>query len=126
MKSNKATLALSFLLISAGWASPAASSTGSGNASLSMPVRGVWMHPGFFGPDHTAAVELMLRALTEGDRSAIRTRAQVDAIGHRIVHGGEGADEPLVVNDEVLAHLGLSSTSRPCTTRLISPASTPA
>jgi uncharacterized lipoprotein YddW (UPF0748 family) len=73
MKSNKATLVLSFLLISAVWASPEAPSAGSGNASLSMPVRGVWMHPGFFGPEKTAAIEKIRATLDEYAKAGINT-----------------------------------------------------
>jgi len=69
----KTTLVMSFLLISAAWASPAASSTGSGNASLSMPVRGVWMHPGFFGADQTAAVEKIRLTLDDYAKAGINT-----------------------------------------------------
>jgi len=69
----KTLLVLSFLLISTVWASPEASSTGSGNASLSMPVRGVWMHPGFFGPDKAAAVEKMCLTLDEYAQAGINT-----------------------------------------------------
>ena len=70
---SKTILVLSILLISAGRASPAASSTGPGNVSLSTPVRGVWMHPGFFGPEQTAAVEKMRLTLDEYAKAGINT-----------------------------------------------------
>jgi uncharacterized lipoprotein YddW (UPF0748 family) len=38
-----------------------------------MKVRGVWMHPGFFGPDRTAAVEKMRTTLDEYARAGINT-----------------------------------------------------
>ena len=41
--------------------------------SPSMPVRGVWMHPGFFGPEKAAAVEKMRLTLDEYARAGINT-----------------------------------------------------
>ena len=38
-----------------------------------MPVRGVWMHPGFFGPDKAAAVEKMRTTLDEYAKAGINT-----------------------------------------------------
>lgn len=70
---SKAILLLSFLMISAVWASPEAPSSGPADASLVMPVRGVWMHPGFFGPDKTAAVEKMRLTLDAYVRAGINT-----------------------------------------------------
>ncbi|MFJ3959182.1 acetate/propionate family kinase [Arthrobacter sp. NPDC090010] len=47
-------------------------------------------------PDHGAALELVAARLQEvlGDR-------QVDAVGHRVVHGGERFAEPVLINNEV-------------------------
>ena len=42
-----------------------ACAAGAGDTSLSMPVRGVWMHPGFFGPDRSKALEKMRTTLDE-------------------------------------------------------------
>jgi uncharacterized lipoprotein YddW (UPF0748 family) len=49
------------------------SALGAGEASLSMPVRGVWMHPGFFGPDKLAALEKMRTTLDAYARAGINT-----------------------------------------------------
>ena len=46
---------------------------GGGDASLTMPVRAVWMHPGFFGPEKTAAVEKMRATLDEYAKAGINT-----------------------------------------------------
>jgi uncharacterized lipoprotein YddW (UPF0748 family) len=50
-----------------------ACAAGAGETSLSMPVRGVWMHPGFFGPDKAKAVEKMRTTLDEYARAGIDT-----------------------------------------------------
>jgi uncharacterized lipoprotein YddW (UPF0748 family) len=41
--------------------------------SLSMPVRGVWMHPGFFGSDRAPAMEKMRTTLDEYAKAGINT-----------------------------------------------------
>ena len=43
------------------------------DASLSMKVRGVWMHPGFFGPDKAAAVAKMQATLDDYAKAGINT-----------------------------------------------------
>jgi uncharacterized lipoprotein YddW (UPF0748 family) len=48
-------------------------SGGASAASLAMPVRGVWMHPGLFGPDQEAAIEKMRATLDEYGRAGINT-----------------------------------------------------
>lgn len=44
-----------------------------GDESLAMPVRGVWMHPGFFGPEKAAAVEKIRATLDEYQKAGINT-----------------------------------------------------
>jgi uncharacterized lipoprotein YddW (UPF0748 family) len=41
--------------------------------SLSMPIRGVWMHPGFFGPEKPAALEKIRKTLDEYQKAGINT-----------------------------------------------------
>ena len=50
-----------------------ACAAGAGEASLRMPVRGVWMHPGFFGPDKAKATEKMRTTLDEYARAGVDT-----------------------------------------------------
>ena len=40
-------------------------------------------------PDHTAAVELVLKMLTDSEYGVIASLSEIGAVGHRIVHGGE-------------------------------------
>ena len=51
-------LSLSLVLAAALPCSSPAFTQSVAGPGLSTPVRGVWMHPGFFGPEKTAAVEL--------------------------------------------------------------------
>jgi len=50
-----------------------ASAWASTDPAPSMPVRGVWMHPGFFGSERTAAVEKMRATLDEYAEAGINT-----------------------------------------------------
>jgi len=50
-----------------------ACAAGAGQESLKMPVRGVWMHPGFFGPDRDKALEKMRTVLDEYAAAGIDT-----------------------------------------------------
>lgn len=53
-------------------------------------------------PDHTEAIRLVLEALTNPKTGVVKSLAEIDAVGHRIVHGGEKFAESTVINDEVL------------------------
>lgn len=53
-------------------------------------------------PDHSAAVKLVLDMLTDGEQGAIASLDEIDAIGHRVVHGGEKFAKSAVITDEVL------------------------
>lgn len=54
-------------------------------------------------PNHTVAVKLVIEALTDSVNGCIASLQEIDAIGHRIVHGGEKFANSVVLNDEVLA-----------------------
>ncbi len=53
-------------------------------------------------PDHNAAVKYVLEALLDNETGAIKDLSEIDAIGHRIVHGGEKFSESVIINDEVI------------------------
>lgn len=54
-------------------------------------------------PDHKAAVSYVLEALTDADTGVISDLSAIDAVGHRIVHGGEKFASSVLIQDEVLA-----------------------
>jgi uncharacterized lipoprotein YddW (UPF0748 family) len=70
---SRALAILPILLLSFGLTAAPACAAGAGDTSLNMPVRGVWMHPGFFGPDKAKAVEKMVTTLDEYARAGINT-----------------------------------------------------
>ena len=53
-------------------------------------------------PDHTAAVELVLKMLTDAEHGVIKGLDEIGAVGHRIVHGGEKFASSTVITDEVM------------------------
>ena len=53
-------------------------------------------------PDHTVAVQLVIDALTNAKTGVVKSLSDIDAVGHRIVHGGEKFASSVVINDEVI------------------------
>ncbi len=53
-------------------------------------------------PNHTAAVKLVIEKLTDPQVGVIKSLDEIDAVGHRIVHGGEKFATSVVLDDEVL------------------------
>lgn len=53
-------------------------------------------------PDHTAAVKLVLDALTNKDTGVVKSLDEIGAVGHRIVHGGENFARSTLITDEVI------------------------
>ena len=53
--------------------------------------------------DHTEAIRLVLEALTNPNTGVVKSMDEIDAVGHRIVHGGERFAESTIITDEVLA-----------------------
>ncbi len=52
--------------------------------------------------DHTDAVRLVIEKLTDEKVGVIQSLDEIDAVGHRIVHGGEKFASSVVIDDEVL------------------------
>lgn len=52
--------------------------------------------------DHTVAVSLVIKALTDPETGVVKSLEEIDAVGHRIVHGGEKFAKSVVITDEVI------------------------
>ena len=52
-------------------------------------------------PDHDKAVSIVLDTLTDPELGAVSSLKEIDAVGHRVVHGGERFAKSVVVDDEV-------------------------
>jgi acetate kinase len=53
-------------------------------------------------PEHTAGVQLIFRVLTQGENAVLNDLHELDAVGHRMVHGGERFSESVLITDEVM------------------------
>ncbi len=54
-------------------------------------------------PDHEVAIRMVLEALTDEEHGVIDDLSEIDAIGHRLVHGGEKFTRSVIIDDEVIA-----------------------
>lgn len=56
-------------------------------------------------PNHSVAMELVVEMLVNPESGCIKSVAEIEAIGHRVVHGGPYFAESVLLTDEVLAVL---------------------
>ncbi|WP_163335796.1 acetate kinase [Desulfopila sp. IMCC35008] len=54
-------------------------------------------------PDHEHGMRKAVELLSDKDKGVITDRADIGAVGHRVVHGGEEFHQPTLITDEVLA-----------------------
>ena len=54
-------------------------------------------------PTHTEAIQFVINALTNDKTGVVKSLEEIDAVGHRLVHGGEKFACSVVINEEVLA-----------------------
>lgn len=54
-------------------------------------------------PTHTEAIKMVLDALVNEKTGVLKSLDEVEAIGHRVLHGGAKIAESCVINDEVIA-----------------------
>ncbi|MBR5785371.1 MAG: acetate kinase [Clostridia bacterium] len=52
--------------------------------------------------DHNIAIAEVVKALTSKEHGVIESLADISAVGHRIVHGGEKFCESVIINDEAM------------------------
>ena len=53
-------------------------------------------------PEHTAGVGLIFSVLTQGEHAVLGSLRELDAVGHRMVHGGERFSGSVLLTDEVM------------------------
>ena len=73
-----------------------------GSAIVHQPKDGEKIKSEVDMPNHTAAVKYVIEKLTDPQVGVIKSLDEIDAVGHRIVHGGEKFATSVVLNDEVL------------------------
>ena len=67
--------------------------------------------------NHKDAINLVLKTLLDAEYGAVKSLDEIDAIGHRVVHGGEKFACSVVINDEVIdtmkENIGLAPLHNP-------------
>ena len=58
-----------------------------------------------FMPEHTVGVELILETLTNAEYGCIKSLNEINAVGHRVVHGGEKFNTSVVLTSEILKQI---------------------
>ena len=56
-------------------------------------------------PDHAVATSIVIDYLTDKDFGCIADMSEIEAVGHRVVHGGTYFSESVLVTDDVIAKL---------------------
>ena len=53
-------------------------------------------------PDHEAAIKLVMEVLTHNYYGVIKDMSEIDAVGHRVVHGGEEFTHSVIIDSAVM------------------------
>jgi len=56
-------------------------------------------------PTHSEAIQAVLDALVDAKNGVISSMKEIDAVGHRVVHGGEAFNKSVLITDEVMKAL---------------------
>lgn len=63
--------------------------------------------------NHEVAINLVLKALTEGNGAVIKSMNEISAVGHRVVHGGEQFKQSVLITKDVINHINSLSILAP-------------
>ena len=64
-------------------------------------------------PDHSVALGLVIEKLTDPEFGLVKDLSEIDAVGHRVVHGGESFSKSVVVDDQILEEIRACSDLAP-------------
>lgn len=53
-------------------------------------------------PTHSEAIQAVLNALVDKENGVLSSMSEIDAVGHRVVHGGEEFASSVLITDEVM------------------------
>lgn len=56
-------------------------------------------------PEHNVAIEFILSVLTDDQYGCIKSYNEIDAVGHRVVHGGEAFSSSVEITPEVIGKM---------------------
>lgn len=49
--------------------------------------------------DHVEAIRIVIDAMLDPENGVIKSMDEIDAVGHRVVHGGEKFTEPVIIDE---------------------------
>lgn len=80
---------------------------GLGDPSLThkRPGQEQWVSQDLPVRDHTDAIQMVLEILVDPDQGVLESVREVEAVGHRVVHGGERFAESVLISEEVVQAL---------------------
>ena len=64
-------------------------------------------------PEHTEGVKFIFSLLTDPEIGVIKSLKEIDAVGHRMVHGGEKFSKSVLITDEVIEQFNAVSDLAP-------------
>ena len=67
-------------------------------------------------PDHKVGMQLILAALTDPKTGVLKSLEDIEAVGHRIVQGGDFFSGSVLVTDDVIDKIAFCADFAPCTT----------
>ncbi|MBQ7021636.1 MAG: acetate kinase [Phascolarctobacterium sp.] len=53
-------------------------------------------------PDHKVAIQLVIEALLDENHGVIKKMSEINAVGHRVVHGGERFTDSMLITSDVI------------------------
>ncbi len=63
--------------------------------------------------DHTSAIKMVLDILSDAEVGVVSSMSEIDAVGHRIVHGGEKFNKSVLITEQVIADIEAVSDLAP-------------
>src|SRR4029077_11325430 len=75
--------------------------------------RGFVQHDQMTVSSRAETVEHLLGTLWDGETRAVTSRAEIDVVGHRVVHGGPKYEEPVLLTPDVRAEIAKVSAFAP-------------
>jgi acetate kinase len=64
-------------------------------------------------PDHNTAVKILIDTLLSEKYGVLKSMAEVEAVGHRLVHGGEEYTEAVTIDQEIIKQIEKTSELAP-------------
>ena len=73
-----------------------------GRLTHKVPATGKKVEKDIPMPTHKEAIEAVMAILVDHEDGVIKSVDEIDAVGHRVLHGGEKLYDPILIDDEVL------------------------